>query len=105
MDHEQERIREDSMIDKTVPYIVYESSQARNERTIKRLIIALIMTIMLLFLSNAIWIHEWNSYEWDSEEIVYTQDGRGLNSINFGSQGDLNNEPNLDYSATEEDAP
>ena len=100
MDHEQEGIREDSMIDKTVPYIVYESSQARNERTIKRLIIALIMTILLLFLSNAIWIHEW-----DSEEIVYTQDGRGLNSINFGSQGDLNNEPNLDYSATEEDTP
>lgn len=103
MDNQQERVREDSLRD--VPFLVYESAQARAERTIKRLIIALIMTIILLFLSNAFWIHEWSQYDWDNEEIVYTQDGRGLNSINFGSQGDLNNEPNLDYSATEEDTP
>lgn len=103
MDNQQERVREDSL--RVVPFLVYESAQARAERTIKRLIIALIMTIILLFLSNAFWIHEWSSYDWENEEIVYTQDGRGLNSINFGSQGDLNNEPNLDYSATEEDTP
>lgn len=35
-----------------VPYIVFESSQANNERTIKRLIIALVITIVLMFATN-----------------------------------------------------
>lgn len=101
MDHEQEGLRQDSI--NVVSYLVYESAQARSERTVKRLIIALIMTIVLLFLSNAIWLHEFNNFDWETEEIVYSQDGRGLNSINFGSQGDLNNEPNCDYQETETD--
>ena len=37
-----------------VPYIVHESAQARNERTVKRLVIALIIAIALIFASNAI---------------------------------------------------
>ena len=101
MDIEQEGVREDRLI----PFIVFESAQARSERTIKRLVIALIMTIVFLFLSNAYWVHEWNKYDWETEEIVYSQDGKGLNSINFGNQGDLNNEPNLDYTETETEEP
>lgn len=103
MDHQPEELRKDRVDDRVVSYLVYESSQARSERTIKRLIIALIMTIILLFLSNAIWIHEWSQYEYD--EIAYEQDGDGLNSINFGRQGDLTNEPKIDYQTqTEEES-
>lgn len=67
----------------SVPYIVFESAQARSERTIKRLIIALIVSIVLLFASNAIWVYEWTQYDYTSEttETVYTQDGEGLNII------------------------
>lgn len=101
MDNEQSGLREDRISERTVSYIVFESAQARSERTIKRLIIALIMTIIFLFLSNAYWVHQWNQYSWETDEIVYTHDGRGLNSINFGMQGDLNNEPNFDYTETE----
>lgn len=36
----------------TVSYIVYESSQARSERTIKRLIVTLIIITILMFVSN-----------------------------------------------------
>lgn len=93
MDNQQERVREDSLRD--VPFLVYESAQARAERTIKRLIIALIMTIILLFLSNAFWIHEWSQY--DFETVSYAQDGTGLNSINLGQQGDVRYEPNPYY--------
>ena len=35
-----------------VPYIVYEGEQARNERLIKRLIVLLMITILLFFISN-----------------------------------------------------
>ena len=42
-----------------VPYIVFEGEQARSERHIRRLIIALIVAVALLFLSNAFWLYEW----------------------------------------------
>lgn len=88
MDKQSEQLYQERL----VPYILFESAQARAERTIKRLIIALIMTILLVFLSNAVWLYEWNQY--DYEGVSYTQDGEGLNSINFGRQGDLDYEPN-----------
>jgi hypothetical protein len=66
-----------------VPYIVHESAQARNERTVKRLVIALIVAIVLIFASNAIWLYAWMQYDYESEETVteYKQDGEGLNII------------------------
>ena len=44
-----------------VPYIVHESSMARMERQIKRLWIATIVAVCLLFASNAGWILAWTS--------------------------------------------
>jgi hypothetical protein len=66
-----------------VPYIVHESAMARNERTIKRLVIALIVAIVMLFACNAAWLYVWQLYDYSSEETVYTytQDGEGLNII------------------------
>lgn len=80
---------------------MFESAQARSERTIKRLIIALIMTILLLFLSNVVWLNMWNEYEFDG--YYYEQDGEGLNSINFGTQGDVRNEPSINNPQAEEE--
>ena len=40
-----------------VPYIVHESAMARQERTVKRLWIVLIMTILLLVVTNALWVY------------------------------------------------
>lgn len=64
-----------------VPYIVHESAMARQERHIKRIVIALIVAIILIFVSNAAWLYAWCQYDYESEEIVYTQDGEGLNII------------------------
>lgn len=97
VDIEQEGVREDRLI----PFIVFESAQARSERTIKRLVIALIMTIIFLFLSNAFWIKALSEYEY--EEVFYEQDGEGLNSINFGTQGYVRNEPKSGYPQTQEE--
>lgn len=59
---------------KQVPFIVFESSQARSERTIKRLIRAIILAVILLFLSNGIWIYAWCQYDYYSTETEKTTD-------------------------------
>lgn len=72
----------------SVPYIVYEGEQTRNERHIKRLIIALVVTILLLFASNALWI--WYMSGFDIETYDYTQDGVGVNIIGSENGVDYN---------------
>ena len=74
-----------------VPYIVHESSMARMERQIKRLWIALLVVIFVLFASNAGWL----IYESQFEKITYQQDGEGTNIIggsnevdNYGAESD-----------------
>lgn len=62
-----------------VPYIVYEGAQARQERTIKRLIIVIIIAVSMLFASNAIWLYVWAQY--DTVVYDYQQDGQGVNII------------------------
>lgn len=66
----------------TVPYIVHEADMARQERTIKRLWILLILTIVLLVGTNI----AWTIYESQFEDVVVTQeveqetDGGGQNN-------------------------
>lgn len=43
-------------MEKDVPYIVYESEAARHERTVKRLITALLIAILLIVGSNLAWL-------------------------------------------------
>lgn len=71
------------MDNKDVPYIVYEGAMAISERHIKRLIVALIICIILLFASNVLWLYEWCQYDYvdEIETTTYTQDGEGLNII------------------------
>ena len=65
----------------TVPYIVHESAMARNERHIKRLVIALIVAVVMIVLSNLAWLYLWNSYEYVGDATTYTQEGEGVNII------------------------
>ena len=71
----------------SVPYIVHEASMARMERQIKRLWIALVVCIAMLFACNAGWL----IYECQFETLYYEQDGEGIKNENLGEQGDLNN--------------
>ena len=66
-----------------VPYIVFEGTQVRHERTLKRLVVIIIVTIALLFASNAIWLYAWMQYDYVSEDYSYeySQDGEGINII------------------------
>lgn len=71
-----------------VPYVVHESTVARQERQIKRMWIALIVAVALIFASNAIWLYAWMQYDYDSYEI--TADGDS-NANYIGQDGNIYN--------------
>lgn len=71
-----------------VPYIVHESSMARMERQIKRLWIALIVAIAMLFTSSAIFTCALLQYDYESYEI--TADGDS-NANYIGQDGNIYN--------------
>ena len=77
----------------TNPYFAHESAMTRAERHIKRMWIALIVCIMLIFASNALWLWVWNSYDFYTEEVVIdSRDGGNANYI--GQNGDIYNGEN-----------
>lgn len=78
---EREPVVEEKHAD--VPFIVYEGAVARQERTIKRLIVALIVSVCMFLLSNLAWLHFVGSY--DYETYTYTQDGQGVNVVGDGN--------------------
>ena len=88
-----------------VPYIVHESSMARMERQIKRLWIAVIVAVCLLFASNAGWLFCWMQYDYSSEEIVVEQDAKDGGNANYiGNDGDIvNGLPESDNSEAQAD--
>ena len=93
----------DAHAPESVPYIVHESSMARMERQIKRLWIALIVAIALLFASSAIFTYAWLQYDYSSEEIIVEQDAQDGGNANYiGNDGDIvNGLPEGDSTETE----
>lgn len=74
------------MEEKNVPYIVFESTMTRLERTIKRLWILCMVLLAIIIGSNIAWIY----YESQFEDVVATvtqevqADGNGNAEINDG---------------------
>ena len=77
----------------SIPYFVHEGDMDRMERTNKRLVVALVLTIVLMFATNAIWLYEWMQYDYVAEDEVttttYEQDGSGTNIM--GNHNEVNN--------------
>lgn len=62
------------------------------ERMVKRLWIALIICICLIFASNAVWLYAWMQYDYSSEEtIVDVNSDDGGNANYIGNDGDIVN--------------
>ena len=70
----------------TMPAVVYESHEARNEREKRRLWIVLLLSVFLVFISNAVWLWAWLQYDYSTEttEETYTVD------LDTGEGGDTN---------------
>ena len=79
-------------MEKDVPYIVYESEAARHERTVKRLLTALLITILLMVGTNLAWLYVWNQYDFSSETYTVESDESGnSNVLQAGLNGEINN--------------
>lgn len=73
----------------TVPYVVYEGEMARQERMVKRLFTALIVSVLIFFASNACWIWLWNQYDYVDDAVdIQNEDG---NANYIGNDGDIYN--------------
>ena len=70
----------------TVPYVVHESTMARNERHTKSLVRVIVLLIVLLVGSNFAWLVYENSFEDMTETYTVEQDGADTNNsiINGG---------------------
>ena len=82
-----------------VPYVVHESDMARQERTIKRLWILLLVLVVLFVGSNGWWI--WRESQF--EDITITQKNEdGYNNF-IGNDGDIYNGEANNQNSQEED--
>ena len=77
-------------MDDKIPYIAFEAEMARHERSIKRLIIALLLTITLLFISNVAWLWFFNQFDIESETVQLDSSENGTASY-VGNDGVINN--------------
>ena len=75
----------------TVPYVVFEGSQARLERTIKRMFILICILIAALLFTNAAWLYAWNSYETVYEEVDLDAGNGNANYVGRDLSGVINN--------------
>lgn len=79
-----------------VPYIVFEGECARHERTVKRLLIALLITIALLVVSNMAWLYVFNQYDISSEVVTVENEGnadsQNVQGVGANAHGVIGNE-------------
>lgn len=67
-----------------IPYFAHEGIMSRYERIIKKLIIALIVSIVLIFASNALWLYVWSQYDYSDQEVESV-------NVDGGLDGDITN--------------
>lgn len=77
----------------SVPYVVHEGILSRMERSNKRMLIALIIAVTLLFASNALWLYEWTQYDYcgDTTSKDVTLESKDGIANYIGNNGDINN--------------
>ena len=62
----------------SVPYVVYRDAIDDNRWVVKKLVVALIVAIALLFVSNMAWLYAWNQYDYSSVETTVDSEGEGI---------------------------
>lgn len=79
----------------TIPYIAHEGALARMERTTTRLFKVIVVLIIALFLSNALWLYAWMQYDYtdsDFETLDTVTVDAGNGTANYiGNDGDITN--------------
>ena len=83
-----------------VPYIVHESAMARQERTVKRLWIILLVTIVLLVGTNALWVYYESQFTDETWTYEATTDGGGTAVANGDGEVYINGDGESNTSET-----
>lgn len=73
-----------------IPYIAFEAEMARYERTIKRLLIALLVSVALIFASNAAWLLFFNQFDIIGDTVQLESNEAG-NASYMGGSGVIDN--------------
>lgn len=83
----------------SVPYVVHEGILSRMERSNKRMLIALIIAVALLFASNALWLYEWTQYDYcgDTTSQDVTLESKDGIANYIGNNGDISNGKDQGY--------
>lgn len=76
-----------------VPFIVVEELETRHDRRERRLLIALVLVVVMMFASNLAWLYYYSQYEYVEESTV-TVDGKDGNANYIGQNGDIHNGEN-----------
>ena len=77
-----------------IDFVVHEAQMSRDERYIKALIKALVVAIIALVVSNAIWLWAWMQYDYVSEDLdlsSVTVDASDGIANYIGQNGDITN--------------
>jgi hypothetical protein len=85
----------------SIPFAAHEAEVGRQERQIKRMWIALIVAISMIFLMNMAWIGYQSQF--DTFSYDYTQDGNGNNIIGDNNEVDYNGAETEDKNTQEEE--
>lgn len=68
--------------------IAFERMQAKDERNDRWRNIIIVLLIVLLVATNAMWLWAWNQYDYvDEYTIEAEQDGEGINIVGGGDVG------------------
>ena len=80
------------MEEKNVPFMMYEGTLARFERSNRRLFIALVIAMILIVLSNIAWLWYYNQFDYYTDGYaVDIESGDGIASY-IGERGIINAE-------------
>ena len=80
----------DKIDERTISSVDHQYDMARLERVIRRLWLIILILLILFAGTNALWIYEWNQYDY-SEITVDSNDGGNANYLQAGSNGVINN--------------
>lgn len=79
------------MDERNIPYFIHEAISTRFERIIKRLTICLLISIILLFATNIIWIYAWMQYDYVCEDTMIDVDAKDGIANYIGNDGVIYN--------------
>ena len=75
-----------------IPYIAFEAEMARHERTIKRLLVALVVTVALIFVSNIAWLWFFNQFDIEGESVqLESREDGNASYMGAGASGIIDN--------------